>query len=412
MAYISKIPNDQRNQQLLMAIESIPGVRPATGWVRMNGTLDFPAVSGALSDYQDATGTYMGAASPSRTTAAPSGNFSAPASFESLARWLRLGIEAGGTPDSGSGPDYTYAKEPPLTQDNVDTATFLTGVLGNGEQVSGVRLNETNLSIDYGSANGFWELSGTATAAGDPIELADGFEGEWTSATATTGTMTGAAWTVDEYAGTFVFFQFGTGTGQVRQIVSNTADTVTWSTPLEAGDVPTAGDPFRIAGQFPAGVAALDEEKIIAPGTKTWILPAGSTPDDTNDIRNRVISANVSVALNLDPKGFLENEPGTLSGIYGRGELAITGQVQMEFDRYDELRQMKNMDELLIQFERLGSDLGGGVRKLARVTVPRAVWNAPTRGNRNNNLTQTLSFRAYQATPPLVITTRNGLASL
>ena len=52
----------------------------------------------------------------------------------------------------------------------------------------------------------------------------------------------------------------------VRQVVSNTADTLTVSTAWAR--TPVAGDAFRIAGLFPAGAPVLAEEKIAnaAPG--------------------------------------------------------------------------------------------------------------------------------------------------
>ena len=108
-----------------------------------------------------------------------------------------------------------------------------------------------------------------------------------------------------------------------------------------------------------------------------------------------------------------ENAPGTTSGIYGRGSLRISGSVRMEFDRYDELYAMKQLDELLIIAEQTGNEIEtSGVDKLARIEVTRAVWNEQTRDTRNNNLTQTLTFEGYYDPIPFRITTRNGLATL
>lgn len=409
MSRITKIPNDERNLQLMAAIESLPGVPATTGFQRLNGTIDFPLGPPPLSDYSDATGTYMEDDTPSRGTRIPSGTWSAPASFERLPWWARLAIESGGEPQTSAAPAYTYIQEPPLSVDDIDSATFMNGVLGNGFQVGGFRIGEFNLAIDVDNANGFWELSGNANAA-TVDQLAGSFEGVATAGTTTTITMTGAAWTVDEWEGAFVFLDYGTGNGPVRQIVSNSADALTVSTAFETA--PSTGAKFRIAGQFPAGVTTIKEEKIPAAGTKLWILPANGTPTDLNNIRKRIISANFNLALNLDPKPFLENEAGTTSGIYGRGALKITGSIRMEFDRYDEIKQMKALDELLIRVEKEGSELEPGVRKMARVEALRAVWNDHTRDSRNNNLTQTLSFRSYLETPPIRFTTRNGLVTL
>ena len=61
--------------------------------------------------------------------------------------------------------------------------------------------------------------------------------GKATSATATTLTVSGATWTVNEYENFSVYIYAGTGKGQIRSIVSNTADTLTvatWTTTPDA----------------------------------------------------------------------------------------------------------------------------------------------------------------------------------
>ena len=67
-----------------------------------------------LADADDVTGTFMSRGTPSRTIRIPSGNFSAPASFERLPWWARLAVVSGGTPDTSAAPVYTYVQEPPL----------------------------------------------------------------------------------------------------------------------------------------------------------------------------------------------------------------------------------------------------------------------------------------------------------
>lgn len=409
MAVITKIPNDERNQQFYAAIETAPGTPATTGFLKVNGRLDIPVGSPPLADTDDVTGSFMSRGTPSRTIRIPSGNFSAPASYERLPWWARLAVESGGVPTSGSGPDYTYVQEPPLTVDDVNTATILAGVEGNGFRYTGVRATEFNVAIDVDNTEGSWQISGTANA-GDVDQLPGSFEGAVTSGTTTTVTMTGAGWNVDEWLGAWYFNDFGSGTGEVRQITSNTADTLTVSTAFSTA--PVAATPFRIAGMFPAGVTTLAEEKIANAGTRIWILPSDGTQTSSNYITNRIISASFNLSSSLDAKVFLENAPGTTSGVYGRGALRISGSVRMEFDRYDELAAMKALDEMLIIAEQEGSDLGGGVNKSAKIEVTRAVWNEQTRDTRNNNLTQTLTFEGYYDTPPFRITTVNGQADL
>ena len=68
--------------------------------------------------------------------------------------------------------------------------------------------------------------------------------------------------------------------------------------------------------------------------------------------------------------------------------------------------------DVKIRIEQLGSDLGGGVRKLARIDIPRAMWTNRTRDTRNNNKTQTMAFWGYYASPFDTVTARNGLSVL
>ena len=407
---VTKIPNDERNQQFYAAIESSPGVPATTGFYRVNGRLDIPVGSPPLADSDDVTGTFMSRGTPSRTIRIPSGNFSAPASYERFPWWARLAVQSGGTPDTSVGGVNTYVQVPPLTVDDVNTATVMAGVEGNGFRYTGVRATEFNIAIDVDNTEGSWALPGTANAGG--VDELPGSEiGVVTSATATTVTVTGAGWTTNEWEGAFYFADFGSGTGDVRQIVSNTTDTITVSTAFL--NMPSSGDPYRIAGMFPAGAPTLAEEKIANAGTKLWILPSGRTQTPDNYIKNRIISANFNISSSLDAKVFLENAPGTTSGIYGRGALRISGSVRMEFDRYDELAAMKALDELHIIAEQEGNEIDAtGTNKSARIEVTRAVWNEQTRDTRNNNLTQTLTFEGYYDPEPFKITTVNGLSNL
>lgn len=48
-----------------------------------------------------------------------------------------------------------------------------------------------------------------------------------TSGAAATITKTGASWTVNDYVGQYIYVYSGTGAGQLRKILSNTADTIT-----------------------------------------------------------------------------------------------------------------------------------------------------------------------------------------
>lgn len=404
---VLKVPNDAANQQLMFGVESVAG-EPVVPVARLNGTVDFPVGPAPLSDYEDVTGTYLRDSAPARGTRQLAGNYQGPASYERLPSLVRAAWVAGGDPAVTAAPAYTYEQSPALTTDDVDALTLYFNHAGNGFMAAGARFNELNIAGDIDNADGFWTVSGQMLAS-SVDQLPGSFEGVATAGTDDTLTMTGAGWTVDEYAGAFVFLDYGTGTGPVRQIVSNTAEELTVSADWETA--PQAGDVFRIAGQFPAGIPVLSEEKIQNGGTRLFIDDASGTIG-TTQILKRFISFNVTTRLNLDPKRFMENEDGEYSGLFGRGRLQIDGQIRLEFDRYDEIAAAKSLREMAIRIEKLGTELEPGVRKMARIDVHRAVWNEPTRDQRNNNLTQTLAFRAYEAFPPIELITRNGLSVL
>ena len=218
-------------------------------------------------------------------------------------------------------------------------------------------------------------------------------------------TMTAAGWTPDQFEGAWIFPDADTNKPGARQIDGNTTDTITPTAAFET--TPQAGDVFLIAGLPVAGLPALVEEKIVAAGTKLYIDPFGTTIG-TTQIRMRFISFNLTFALNVDAKTFMEDEDGP-GGVYGRGELLITGQIRLEADRPDEWRQLKRLDKLAIRIEKEGSELADGVRKRARIDIPKAFWTERSRDTRNNNLTQTMAFRSIL---PVTFHVRNGLAQL
>lgn len=89
----------------------------------------------------------------------------------------------------------------------------------------------------------------------------------------TTTTLIDAAHGVDfanmrtnQWAGYWVFIFSGTAAGQIRQIASNTANTLTWST---AGTAPDATSRYLILG-FDAGTATAGASTTLTDSTKSW----------------------------------------------------------------------------------------------------------------------------------------------
>lgn len=100
----------------------------------------------------------------------------------------------------------------------------------------------------------------------------------WYRGTASSGTTTTlvdaslgvdrASWDVNQWAGYWVYIYSGTGAGQIRQIQSNTANTLTWST---AGTAPSATSRYFIIG-FDAGTATAGASTTITDSTKSWVV--------------------------------------------------------------------------------------------------------------------------------------------
>jgi hypothetical protein len=99
------------------------------------------------------------------------------------------------------------------------------------------------------------------------------FRGKATGGTTTTLIDAGlgvdrAAWSVDQWAGYWVFIYSGTGIGQIRQISSNTSTTLTWSS---AGTAPDTTSRYFIIG-FDAGTATSGASTTITDSTKSWAV--------------------------------------------------------------------------------------------------------------------------------------------
>jgi hypothetical protein len=121
---------------------------------------------------------------------------------------------------------------------------------------------------------------GIFTAAGNDCSIERTTENSsiWERGTATGGTTTTlinashgvdvASWKVNEWANYWVYIYSGTGAGQIRQIASNTGNTLTWAT---AGTAPTSTSRYLITG-FDAGTATSGGASTITDSTKSWAV--------------------------------------------------------------------------------------------------------------------------------------------
>lgn len=98
----------------------------------------------------------------------------------------------------------------------------------------------------------------------------------WERGIATSGTTTTLVdslhgtdvvnWRTNQWAGYWVFIFSGTAAGQIRQIASNTSNTLTWST---VGTAPDATSRYLIIG-FDAGTASSGASTSLTDSTKAW----------------------------------------------------------------------------------------------------------------------------------------------
>ena len=403
------VPNSVSRRTVLAGTETVRGAA-VTPTYRWRGELEINR-SRDVNRAPEATGTRDRLVTPNLGLPSFDGTYGEQLTFQSLGQharyWLKAGDPAVG--DSAAGTEaFTRAFVP---GDTLDSATLEYGFPGLGFRSVGVLHNEGTITFDFDDADGVWKFSSSLLPASKDA-LPGTEKHATTTATSTVLTVSGATWTVNEYAGAWVTILDGAGYGQQRQVVSNTATALTVAPAFSPA--PTVGDRFRVEGLFTAGISVPNEVKIATPGTKVYIDPADGTIGSTQ-VRNRMISGNITVANALAPKWFLENIDNP-SNKMDEGDRIISGQLQMEFDRRDEYEQLSNLDEVAIRIAKTGPviDATEGSNYLAQIDVARAVWTNYTPGTRQNNITATFAFDAYvpAASDILEVTTITPQATL
>jgi len=129
----------------------------------------------------------------------------------------------------------------------------------------------------------------------------------WERGIATSGTTTSLVdsqkdWVVNQWTGYYVRIFSGTGENQLRQITSNTATTLTWSS---AGTAPNTTSRYMIEG-LDAGVATSATSTSLVDSSKTWPTNRWSNMmvsivSGTGVGQNRSIVSNTSTALTVTP---------------------------------------------------------------------------------------------------------------
>lgn len=407
MAGGTHIRNETGLRRILAGTEAIAGTAVAPDY-RWYGDLAI-SKQAALVRTPENTGTYDGLINPVREFPTFSGTYSERLTFQSFAEHNQYAIKSGAT-GVADGDGYAYVVAPSATDDDIASATLQYGVDGQVWRSTGVRHDEYTITMDTDDSDNAWKLNSNLFVR-DMTQVV-GFEGTATGGSTSTLIQTGAGWTTNQWAGAWVFIDFGTGSGQVRQVLSNDATTLTFHAPVLSGS--PSGKKYRIEGLFQAGVAFTNYDVIRAQGTKLFIDPVGGTIG-TNQILDRLVSFNVTVANARTTKRFAENI-NSYSARTGRGKRMITGQVRLEFDRRDEYQQYENLDEVMLRFYQEGPALSADPGDVMRATIdlPRVAWDVVDMDERENNITATFGFVAYlpAADPILEITVVNDLVTL
>lgn len=407
------IPNELSARKAFAGTETIPGTA-VTPDFRLLGTL-VATEDAPLSRTEETTGGFDRLATPKRSASTFTGTYGENLTYESLAILGQYAYRRGatGVSDGAATPGYTYTKFPSFDTDDIATMTVDHGVDGLGFRNTGVRFSDWTISGDADSAEGAWQWSSSIYFRSND-KLPGSFDGVATSATATTLVMSGATWTINAWAGAYVYISFGSHVGEVRRVVSNTATTLTVD---EAWDVtPTAGNVFRIAGLFVAGVPVPTYETISQYGTELYIASTFGGLGTAPAINGRIISWNVSATQGLLSKRFIDNSINEVSSRVGKTARFVTGAIRFEFDRYDEWQQWRDMTDFAIRIRQTGSviNVPTSTTHEASITIPRAVWDTYSPDERDQNLTVTMAFVAYKhATEPIfTVVSKNELATL
>lgn len=387
---IKNVTNEVASKVALFGTEVTPGV-PVVPTGALTGTWE-ASRSRALVREEEATGSYDRMTKIKREAETYSGSYSETPSFESLPSLFRYGVAGGDNPtaDANAEVAYTRVQTPSSNTDDVDTMTIVSGVEGLPFEATGVRWDEWTLSWSATGTESAWQFSGNPrmTKYG---RLPGSFTGVATAGTTTSITMTGAAMTVDEWVGSYIYFDYGSGVGEVRVVIANTADTLTWDGALSSA--PVAGMVFHVVPQLPI-VNPIEHEVIKGDTVDVYVdlwKPDGTAIGSTL-VSERVLEFSIGQTLNTAQK----RRAAGIIGRVGRGARWYTGNVRFEFDRWDEYKAWDEDDFVSLRFEKKGSiiDPTAGTTKLLRLDTEKVAWDVFTEDSEEHNMTATLSYVA------------------
>lgn len=410
---VSALPNERQLVRTYIGTEAFLGTLvPPT--LKLYGDLRLVR-SRPLADRQEFAGTRFAKYTPVRGAVSVDGTYTQPLTYEDLPILGRYSLVGGGTgvTDGNPTPGYTYTQSPSPTKFDIDYASGEYNFPGMPFSFTGLHWPEFTITGDIDDAEAVWKWNSTALALSKDLKAA-------TSVTATGGSTTtiiktAAGWTVSQFAGAYVLGKSGTAgnIGQVREVLSNDATTLTLAGALPAAVVST--DVWEISGVFTAGIVDRTREPIDFPGTSLYLDTASAI--GTTPMLGRFISFSVTWANNTFGKRFAENTTGY--GRFGFGEHMVSGQIRFEFDRraeYDDWASVVGVDKK-IRIQKIGSaiNVAPNTFKTATIDILRAQYDAFTDDDRENNVTATITFQGFvdaSAGIPAKIVTINKLATL
>lgn len=385
----NQIPNSEALKRAYAGVEAQAGVAvvPTARWY---GDMKLTPKR-TMADREEYAGTFFGDYTAVYGPWEIEGTYEQDLTYEDLPMLLRHGLVGGvaGVSDGNGTPGYLYEHKPTPDVIDLDSATLESGAPGMPMRATCLVFPEFTIKGDIDNAQAAWQWSSRVLACTQDLIASE--TGIATGGSTSTVVKSGATWTINQFAGSYVRMTGGTAgnIGQVRRILSNTATTLTIAGLFPAAVVNT--DAFEISAAFTGSAADRVRETIDAPGTQLFI--DASTLGSTQQLGS-FISFEVTYMGNVKLKRFMENVSGYAPRL-DQGKKRVRGTVRMEFANRDQWDAWRNGLSRKLRIKQTGSVINASpaTNKYAQIDIFDARWSDLTPDKRDNNLTKTLGFR-------------------
>lgn len=386
----NRVPNEVALKRIAVGTQAFrdTAVPPTYKWYGdLTITEDRP-----IAESDEYAGTWFADYTPTYGPTTVGGTYAEDFAFEDAAILPRYAVKGGvtGVTDGNTVPGYLYSYTTSPSRDDLDVASIEHEFPGIPERAEMAVFDQFTISADADDAQAVWKWASNLWVRKNAALPTTG--GTATGGTTSTLVMTGAAWTVNAFAGSYVFIRSGAAAGNAVEILSNTSTTLTFVNPISVAV--TNGAIFEISGTFTAGIADRSREKISGPGTQVYIDDLTGTIGTT--AYPKWISWSLTYMNNLSAKRF-GSDVDAYSDKLGRGKVKVTGQIRMEFDDPLEYNKYKNKTRRKIRIEQVGSQINASpaTYKRVRIDLPNVAWSQVTKDVRGTNITATFAFVAY-----------------